>query len=227
MLIKRLGCEFVNNSIHIEQVDLVSMVYDKIKELILNGKLKPNTKLRQEQIATMLGVSRTPVIKAFQLLHVDCLLEYVPRKGYYVKALGCEEMLNLYYLRGAIESVVSRELAGKLSQDQIKDLRRLMEGFDSEWTEEKRKHYLEIDRIFHTELIKMSKNPFVIRIPHLINLYFASNQHGLMRDFNESLQEHQAILDAIETGNKELAMRLAFEHPLKSATFIEKLFNKN
>ena len=67
---------FVKNFAMIEHSDLSLPVYEKLKEMILNYELKPGEKLLQEKLAKQLGVSRTPLLKAMQMLEYDFLVEF-------------------------------------------------------------------------------------------------------------------------------------------------------
>jgi len=71
-----------------EHVELVDRLYLTVKQMILDQQLVPGQKLVQEKLATELGVSRSPLLKALQRLESELLVESFPRRGMYVKQLA-------------------------------------------------------------------------------------------------------------------------------------------
>ena len=91
--------------------DLVSAVYHKIKDLILNQQFAPGQKIKQEELAKALGVSRTPIIKALHLLIGDNLVVYTPRRGFTVKVLTTRELAEIFYVRELLDGAAAHETA--------------------------------------------------------------------------------------------------------------------
>ncbi len=79
----------------IEHVDLSLRVYDSLKGMILSGKLVPGQKIVQMKLAEEIGVSRTPLLKALQMLEHELLVESIPRRGMFVKAMKPQELIDL------------------------------------------------------------------------------------------------------------------------------------
>ena len=94
--------------------DLSYPVYKKIREMILKNELKPGEKLLQEKLAEQLGVSRTPLLKALQMLEHELLVESIPRRGMYVKKLSVDEMNEIYEVREAFECMAVKLTIRKL-----------------------------------------------------------------------------------------------------------------
>ena len=95
----------------IEYEDLAEKVYRSIKLMILEGELAPGEKLRQQEIALRLGVSRTPLAAAFSKLEKEMLVELLPRRGAMVRALLSRELLDLYDIRIRLEPLGAYEAA--------------------------------------------------------------------------------------------------------------------
>ncbi|HKJ84610.1 MAG TPA: GntR family transcriptional regulator, partial [Spirochaetia bacterium] len=69
----------------VDYEDLSGQVYRMLKHMILVGELKTGEKLRQDDLAERLGVSRTPLLSAFSKLEKEMLVELIPRRGAFVK----------------------------------------------------------------------------------------------------------------------------------------------
>ncbi len=196
--------------------DLVTAVYRQIKDLILNQHLAPGAKLRQEELARSLGVSRTPIIKALHLLVADNLAAYTPRKGFRVKELTTREMAEIFYVRSLLDGAVARETARKATEAELEELSGYFAGFGPQRDDASRARYMACDKAFHLRLYEIAGATLLIRINELFNISRVSYQRGLLRDPNETLVEHLAILDALRNRDEELAERLARAHAMRS-----------
>lgn len=197
--------------------DLVTAVYKKIKELILNQDLKPGAKIKQEELARALGVSRTPIIKALHLLIGDNLVTYTPRRGFMVKELTTQEMAEIFYIRGLLDGAAAREAAEKATEEELAELEGYFAGFLArKWDAESRARYMECDKAFHLRLYEIAAVPLLLRINETFNIMRVSYQRGLLRDPDETLVEHLSIIEAIKNRDPELAERLARAHTSRS-----------
>lgn len=203
--------------------DLVTAVYHKIKDLILNQQFTPGQKIKQEELARALGVSRTPIIKALHLLIGDNLVVYTPRRGFSVKALTTREMAEIFYIRELLDGAAARETALKATPDQVAELAACFSGYGRNWDRATRDRYMAADKAFHARLYEIAGIPMLSRINEMFNISRVSYQRGLIRDPQETLVEHLAIVDAFKNHDGELAERLARAHTIRSRAALLKL----
>lgn len=210
----------------IEHSDLSVPVYEKIKEMILNNELQPGEKLLQEKLAAQLGVSRTPLMKALQMLEYDLLVESVPRRGMFVKQLKIQEMMEIYDVREGIESVAVRLVIERASDGQVNELRKIWEPFiDVDQID--RTAYQKSDDKFHALLLEFSGNKILSKTYTNSLLQARVVQMGIMRSPEETLPEHLAMTKAILERNFEKADKEIKNHLRKSKASIKKNFNIN
>ena len=198
----------------IEQGNLSLPVYQKIKEMILNGTLKPGQKLKQEHLAIELGVSRTPLHKAFQMLENEFFVESIPRRGYFVKEVNLNEVLDAFECREALEGIAARRAAKVITKTQIEKMKSLFKPFLNTPKIDLKK-YQKADHEFHQLVITISGNTVLKRLDILASLLHRTYQKGLIRGPEETLPEHFAIIDAFERKNSEDAEQLAIEDNFK------------
>ena len=91
-----------------EVKSLEQRAYEVIKDMILSGELEQNTRLTEEKMAEALGVSRTPIKKAFIRLKEEYLLEEAPSQGVQVRLSNLNEALEAYEVREALEGLASK-----------------------------------------------------------------------------------------------------------------------
>ena len=199
----------------IEHQNLSEPIYNRLKEMIVSGELKPGEKIVQEKIAESLGVSRTPLMKALLALENDFLLESIPRRGMYVKTLNDKELYDIYVCREALEGMAARILAESNNSEHIIQLKSCFKAFTSEGKINS-KAYAKADETFHSLLIKLTGNAPLDKIYFFGSIYEKVVNRGLLRPPEETLKEHHSIIKAIEEGNSSLAEKNARNHIQKS-----------
>jgi DNA-binding GntR family transcriptional regulator len=102
-----------------------------IHEAILDGRLEPGSRLKEEELARELGISRTPVREALLMLQADGLIVAEPNRGAVVRTHDAEDLRDLYQLRALLEGYATRLAAAKMSDDEIGLLRESCDRFDA------------------------------------------------------------------------------------------------
>lgn len=199
----------------IEHVDLSLRVYDALKGMILSGQLAPGQKITQMKLADEIGVSRTPLLKALQMLEHELLVESVPRRGMFVKAMKPEEIIDAFDCREGLEGIAARLTAERITDSQLRKLEKLFAPFKDQ-TDISVKEYGQADQQFHKMLIQFSGNHILPRIEMVGNIHIISYNRGLIRPPEETLPEHDAIIDAIAAHDSDLAEQHARAHLRKS-----------
>ncbi len=206
-----------------EHIELVDRVYLRIKEMIFNQDLKPGQKLIQEKLADSLGISRSPLLKALQKLEGELLVEKVPRRGMYVKSITLKEIVDVFQCRAVIEGLSARLTASLITPEQVRELKNLFEVFKNVENIDALA-YANADRLFHANIMKWSGNAVITRMEVLSNNQLKAFQAGLLRPPQETLAEHFAIVEALQTGNGALAEQLMRGHIEQSlAAFQDRL----
>jgi len=204
----------------IQHSDLSIPVYEKLKEMIISNDLKPGEKLLQEKLASRLGVSRTPLLKALQMLEYEFLVESIPRRGMVVKKLTIDEMCDIYDVREGIETVAVRLVTERISDKQLRQLVSIWKPFKNQEPIDSEK-YRNADDRFHALLLEFSNNRMLQKIYSQSLVQFRVEQMGLMRPPQETLPEHLAIVDAIEKKDALRAVNELRNHLQKSKALIK------
>lgn len=180
-----------------KNVDLRQIVYEKIKEAIVEGIIKPGEKLSEVELANKMAVSRTPVREAIRQLAKTGLVSLTPRKGAFVTVPTLEDASALYELRANLEMFAVTLIAQSPPKKDLEKFRDIFFNMDNDTDP---KEYLIQDRKFHNFLYEASGNRFLkgvlLDILDMINLY---RPYSLAeRNYLKALSEgHIAIIDAI------------------------------
>ena len=203
------------------QPRLVEQVYEAILSEITDGRLPPNTRLIQDELAAAYGVSRQPVQQALLLLRNHGLVRDAPRRGLVVSPLDVEFVRNLYEVRAVLEGLAARMAAEHGSERAKMEGQALIEGGRAAVASGSVTRQITADMAFHSFLYEISGNP-------LIGETTAPHWHYLRRVMGEVLRdddeipgsiwdEHVAILDAVIAGEGVKAETLGRRHISRAA----------
>jgi DNA-binding GntR family transcriptional regulator len=196
--------------------NLDHQVYLIVKQMVTDRRLVPGEKIRQEKLAAELGISRTPLINALKFLEKEKLVESKPRRGFYVRAFTRDEAVSIFELREVLEGLAARRAATSLTVQKEKTLREFFSHFSEEATIADNKAYADEDRRFHLYISEIGSREFLKSILESFNIISFSYQlvstDGLVRQPEETLPEHRAIIDAICSGDGEAAERMMRRH---------------
>src|SRR5512133_1488925 len=134
----------------IQKRPLKEDIFDVLHEKIISGIYKPGDWLRQDDIATQLGVSMTPVREALDLLVSAGLAERVPYRGVRVREMSTKDVVEAYGLRLFLEAVIAQEAARNITSEQIAGLERTLEQMKKHETLKDVSSERQSSRQFHT-----------------------------------------------------------------------------
>jgi len=205
------------------QPNLVEQVKNALLEEITSGKLNPGERIIQEQIAQALGVSRHPVQQALLLLKNQGVLKEASGRGLVVAPLDAEHVEDIYEMRAAIEGMACR-LAATLRADHArKQGESIIETGRKAVASGSVPRMIAADIKFHEFLYSLSGNPL---IGPAMNTHLTYTQRVmgevLIKDQEprDIWAQHAGILNAIASGDANLAEKLAIEHLMHASTFM-------
>lgn len=185
-----------------------------ITQAIVERRLMPGTKLAEQQLADIYGVSRTLVRQALNQLSRHRLVTLTPARGACVAEPSVEEARQVFELRKMLESALLSQLCNTITPAQIKQLR---EHLKLEREALKRTDVPGRTRLladFHVLLARLHGNEVLAET--LADLLSRCSLIALMYQSShsaaESQAEHEAIVDALQAGDKKTLMKLMDSH---------------
>lgn len=200
-------------------------VLTEIRRLILDGELPPGAPIRQESIASTLGVSRVPVREALKILDGEGQVTYRPHRGYTVTELSLDDVREIYRLRELLEAEAVRVAVGQLTDADVARMREAL----IEMEQVPRDHVADMAEAngrFHETLLDGCRMPHLLRHVRLLrqatsayrSLYYMDD-HAL--DVVHS--EHRAIMEAVEARDAERAVEMTGAHRAHALRAFERL----
>lgn len=190
---------------------LSEMVAQQIIEWIANGTLKAGQRLTTEDLASKLGVSRSPVREALRVLEAGGYLESAPYRGTWVKQLTPQEIEEVYMLREMLEGKAAYFAAQRITPREIEQLERLNLAIAECIEKGDRARQQELNQEFHFTLYAASGKPRLCQlikslwdgIAYYRLLYSKSKAKG-----EQTYREHQEFIEACKARDAEGLQRL-------------------
>jgi DNA-binding GntR family transcriptional regulator len=205
-----------------EKPSLMSEAYQALKQAIRNNTLPLGFQGSEQEIATRLGMSRTPVHEAVLRLQEEGLLRILPKRGVVVCALSPQDMKEIYDVTIALEAVAAELLAGMPAErrrvlanelDELnKTMRRALRANDLD-------QWAKADEEFHRALVERCDNKRIAKMAQTIRDQYHRARMLTLRMRarpTKSLSDHQEIIDAIRLGKIADAHDAARRHRIRA-----------
>jgi DNA-binding GntR family transcriptional regulator len=191
------------------------LVYEMLKEKILNGELKMGTPLTIRNIAEEFDVSETPVREAIKRLDAESLVKVVPHSGITVSVPSLSELKEKLDIRLVLEPMAMKLFVENHSEDMVEKLEEIYKQMQECKDSGDVTPYSRLDKEFHTFIYENCGNKTLYNL--ISDLWMKSERtrsiFGLSRDFIKiSLDEHSEILQAIKNSEGETAAKLLENH---------------
>jgi DNA-binding GntR family transcriptional regulator len=199
-----------------ESGSLGDRAYLQLREEIITAELAPGTLLREEDVMSRLGVGRTPIREAFQLLERDGFVTVIPRRGTLVTEINILDLATIYEVRVHIESWAARLAAERANEDDVREARELLAELRSTIRSDS-EALLALDRRIHRFAYRCAKNEFLAQtLDHYHNLSLRI-LHVAMRRYPILTPRLEAVVD-----DQQMLLRAICDHDGDSAEAVAK-----
>ena len=211
------------------QPTLVAQVYDELLAAITDGKLRPNERLIQDELAAKLGVSRQPVQQALLLLRSDGLVTSAVGRGLVVATVDAETARQVYEIRGVIEGLAARLSAEHGGERAKKPAAQIVAAGRAAVAAGSVPRMVKADLEFHRLLYMLSGNPMIEQTtqPHWLHMCRIMGEVLAGSDMPDRIwDQHEAIIEAVVAGDAARAERLSRQHIAEAATCLLARLNR-
>jgi DNA-binding GntR family transcriptional regulator len=202
--------------------------YTALKDTIvsLNVYEQPDeVRLDERQLASDLGISRTPVREAMAQLEREGFVRSVPRRGIYVVRKSKREVIEMITAWAALESMAARLITTNASNEEIATLRKMFSTFENGQARAHLDEYSEVNIEFHQTIIRMSRNHVLIDLAENLFTHMRMIRRktiGEQDRVDRSIRDHMNIIEALEARDTERAEDLVRNHALGLADHVAK-----
>jgi DNA-binding GntR family transcriptional regulator len=187
---------------------------DVIRQAIMEGRLAPGERLKEQELALELGLSRTPIREALAVLQAEGLIDAVPNRGATVREHSAADLDDLYRLRALLEGYTAGRAAIRMSDDDVVSLRESCERFEAigpDETGELVKENLAFHNIIlaaagSDRAVRLVRNVIELPLVYRSYVFYSPEQRAI------SAHYHRQIARAIHARDAERAELVMKEH---------------
>jgi len=204
-------------------------LYEEVAELlrqrIFSRALEPGSWIDELKIAEEYGISRTPLREALKVLAAEGIVTMKVRRGAYVTEVSQQDLADVYHLLSLLESDAAGVVAARATPAQIAELQAVHAELEAAAAPGKvdREHFFTLNERFHMQLLAIANNRWRDQMVADLRKVMKLNRHNSLLKagrIDESLEEHRAIMAALEARDADLAatrMRAHFANGLEAA----------
>lgn len=208
-----------------ERKHITDTIYMTMREGIAGGILKGRTRIREEEVAELFQISRTPVRTALHRLEASGLIIFDPSAGFTVKEFNVRDCLDIVEASDMINKVATNLVVGRLSRSDLMILSKNVEklGNATDWDtkyELNDEFHLLIISSTHNQVIIDSSNDLLFKqkiINRIIQPIMFSEEHSDI---------HASLLQSIAAGDQDAATEALNRHEEKSRVWVNQLLSK-
>lgn len=196
---------------------LSNVVQAEIERMIIDGELKPNERVNENALSQRLGVSRGPIREACSALAAMGLIEIIPNRGFFIRALSNDEAQDLSEARASVFGCMAMMAAERVTDEEIALLKGLVTQMEKLASGGDVHIYYPVNLEFHQQIAALSGNKRLaaiyasfVRELH-IQRYRALSSPDVLHISNS---EHRAIVEALEQRDPAKALIAARAHIL-------------
>jgi DNA-binding GntR family transcriptional regulator len=182
--------------------------YELIRNHISTNAISPGGKINENELARLLGVSKTPVREALSRLAHDGIVEIIPNRGAFKTKLSRNDIDEVMTIREVLEGLAIRVAAKNITSKMFEKLRNILAEFDEEHVAENFLKYQDAHNAFYALIYHASKSPRLVRFLQSISdlSYIIAIQYFRTPErVSHSVKENNRMLDALEKGDVDLA----------------------
>lgn len=194
---------------------LRDVVFHTLREAILKGELKPGERLMELQLASKLGVSRTPIREAIRMLELEGLAVTTPRKGAEVAKMTEKDMEDVLQIRKALDELAVGLACDNMGEEELGKLYVALKNFEECTRSGNVKQVAQADVEFHDVIYQAADNPKLVNM--LNNLREQMYRYRVEYLKNKSIyprliEEHKGIYEGLKCKDKKTVVEIVSHH---------------
>ncbi|MDA8126928.1 MAG: GntR family transcriptional regulator [Deltaproteobacteria bacterium] len=190
------------------------MVYDYIKDAIINAKYAPGEKINPKDLALQLEVSPVPVREAINKLSTEGFLKVIPHIGATVADINQAEVEEMHMIRSELECFAVKLSIQQITEERIRKLERVLDEAERALKTAKFDKFKKLNKQFHTGLYADSSYQLLVEI--ILQLYnklqMVLHVPWTEQRAEQTMREHRLILAAVKEKNAEAICKVLMKH---------------
>jgi phosphonate utilization transcriptional regulator len=213
----------------LQSSSLPMLMQEEIERLIMTGELPVGSRINESELSQRFNTSRGPIREALRALEEAGLVRNEKNRGVFVREIAFEEADEIYELREALEEIIGRRVALAIKPDAVERLRAMLDAMRSAAQAQDVEQYAQLNLQFHEILLDTAGSKKLtetykrlVKELHLFRMRALDSGGGL----RVSADEHRDIVEAIASGDPDIAGRALRRHVAGSRARMHKAFGR-
>jgi DNA-binding GntR family transcriptional regulator len=188
---------------------------DRLRDLIVQGRLAAGARLNERLLTAQMGLSRTPLREAFKVLATEGLVELLPNRGAIVSQMDPVRLTESLAVMGALEALAGELACRNATDAQINEIRALHYEMLAYHARGDLAGYFKFNQAIHLKLVKYSGNTVLTNMYGSLNgnVRRARYMANLSKErWDAAIREHEEILAALGSRDIKRIKALLSDH---------------
>ncbi|EOT24502.1 hypothetical protein C805_02714 [Eubacterium sp. 14-2] len=208
---------------------LRDVVFQTLREAILKGELKPGERLMELQLASKLGVSRTPIREAIRMLELEGLAVTMPRKGAEVARMTEKDMEDVLQIRKALDELAVGLACDNMTEESLEQIYGALKNFEESTRSRDVKKIAQADVEFHDTIYQAADNPKLVNmLNNLREQMYRYRVEYLKNDtvYPRLIEEHEKIYEGLKRKDKETVVEIVSHHVMNQELVVKNIIQE-
>ena len=208
---------------------LRDVVFNTLREAILKGELKPGERLMELQLASKLGVSRTPIREAIRMLEQEGLAVTIPRRGAEVARMTEKDMEDVLQIRAALDELAVQLATEQITDEQFDALEQARQNFENSLKSDDVKEIAQADVAFHDAIYNATGNAKLVSMLNNLREQMYRYRVEYLKDeknFPILIREHSQIVEGLTAKDKTMLTAAMHKHVMNQATAVKEMIRE-
>jgi DNA-binding GntR family transcriptional regulator len=186
--------------IPIPRAALHEQVAQRLRQMLVEGRIAPGAKLNERELSEQLNVSRTPLREAIKMLAAEGLVELLTNRGAVAVSLTQEDILHTFEVMAGLEAQAGELAAERITQQELAEIQAMHFEMMAAYTRRDLSTYYTLNSRIHSAISTAARNPVLAQVYQQVNarlqaLRFRSNQDG--EKWKNAMQDHEKMIAAL------------------------------
>jgi len=187
----------------------------RIRNMIIEGELRPGLRISEQDLCTRFGVSRTPLREALKFLSAEGLVRILPNRGSTVVSVTREEADDLLPVLGTLEALAGELACARIDQAGVEAILAMHARMIEHYRRGEEQPYIELDRAIHAAIFQAAGNQILSEAYHALQMRFCSLQSITRKApprWAEAVKDHERLMDALRARDGSQFAAIARRH---------------
>ncbi|NML45261.1 GntR family transcriptional regulator [Ramlibacter sp. G-1-2-2] len=186
--------------IPIPRASLHEQAAQRLRQMLVEGRIAPGAKLNERELSELLNVSRTPLREAIKMLAAEGLVELLPNRGAVAVSLSEADILNTFEVMAGLEAQCGELAAQRITPQELAEIQAMHFEMLAAYTRRDLSTYYSINARIHSAISAAARNPVLSSVYQQVNarlqaLRFRSNQDE--EKWKRAMKEHERMIEAL------------------------------